>query len=62
MSKHIRKLYTRIDSQIKSAPKQSAPTKGLVGRRGASADEEINPVVDYVKYIRELRENRNAST
>ena len=55
-------MYTRIDSQIKSAPKQSAPTKGLVGRRGASTDEGVNPVIDYVTYIRESRENRNAST
>ena len=62
MSKHIRKLYTRIDSQIKSAPKLAAPTKGLVGKRGASTDEGASPVVDYVKYIRELRENHNAST
>jgi hypothetical protein len=62
MSKHIRKLYTRVDGQIKSSPKKSEPTRGLVGKRGASTDEGVDPVVDYVKYIRELRENRNAST
>ena len=62
MSKHIRNLYTRVDNNITSAPKKSEPTKGLVGKRDTSADEGINPVVDYVKYIRELRENRNANT
>ena len=58
MSKHIRKLYTRVDGQVKAAPKKEAPTVGLVGKRGASTDEGMNPVVDYVKYIREIRENR----
>jgi hypothetical protein len=58
MSKHIRKLYTRIDSQIKSAPKKVPTTTGLVGKRGAATDEGINPVIDYVTYIRESRESR----
>jgi|TARA_R110000803_G_scaffold170129_1_gene233181 hypothetical protein len=48
----------RVDEQVKSAPKKEAPTVGLVGKRGASTDEGMNPVVDYVKYIREIRENR----
>ena len=62
MSKHIRTIYKRVDGQIKSAPKKAEPTRGLVGKRGDSTDEGIDPVVDYVKYIRELRENRNAHT
>jgi len=58
MSKHIRNLYTRIDGQIKSSPKKSVPTGGLVGKRNSPTDQDVDPVVDYVKYIRELRENR----
>ena len=62
MSNHIRKLYTRVDNHINSSPKQSTPSKGLVGKRGPTTDEGVNPVIDYVKYIRESRENINAST
>jgi len=61
MSKHVRDLYTRVDSEVKSAPKKSEPTKGLVGRRGKSTGDDMNPVVDYVKYIRELREGTHAT-
>tara|TARA_R110002167_G_C12578488_1_gene643227 strand:+ start:860 stop:1051 length:192 start_codon:yes stop_codon:yes gene_type:complete len=62
MSKHIRKLYSKIDKQINSAPKQAEPTKGLVGKRGAPTDEGLDPVVDYVTYIREARESKNGYT
>jgi hypothetical protein len=62
MSKHIRKLYTRVDNHITSAPKKSEPTKGLVGKRGVASNEGLNPVIDYVTYIRESREKRNANT
>ena len=51
-------MYTRIDGQIKSSPKKSVPTGGLVGKRNSPTDQDVDPVVDYVKYIRELRENR----
>jgi len=61
MSKHIRKLYDRVDGKVKSIPKDSKPTKGLVGKRGNAPDESLDPVVDYVKYIRELREGQHAS-
>ena len=54
-------MYNRVDSQVRSTPKQATPSKGLVGKRGASPDKEVDPVVDYVKYIRELREGKHAS-
>ena len=59
MSKHIRKMYSKIDKQLKSAPNQSEPTKGLIGKRSTPTDEGLDPVVDYITYIREARETRN---
>ena len=60
MSKYVRNLYTRVDNEVKASPKKVEPTKGLVGRRGKSSGDDVNPVVDYVKYIRELREGNHA--
>jgi hypothetical protein len=59
MSKHIRNIYSKIDKQIGSAPKQSEPTKGLIGKRGTPTDEGLDPIVDYITYIREARGTRN---
>jgi hypothetical protein len=59
MSKHIRKLYSKIDKQVRSTPKQVEPTRGLVGKRGVATTEGNDPIVDYVSYLREARETRN---
>jgi hypothetical protein len=61
MSKHISKLYAQIDAKVKASPKDAAPTTGLVGKRGNNTEDGMDPVVDYVKYIREMREGQHAS-
>ena len=52
-------MYSKIDKQLKSAPNQSEPTKGLIGKRSTPTDEGLDPVVDYITYIREARGTRN---
>ena len=52
-------MYSKIDKRLQSAPKQSEPTKGLIGKRGTPTDEGLDPIVDYITYIREARGTRN---
>jgi len=59
MSKHIRKSYNAIDKKLNAQSSNTQPSTGFMAPRKAT--EELTDVERYVKQIRSMRENRNAS-
>ena len=59
MSKYIRKNYTNLDKKLNAQSNNSQTKTGLLAPR--STAEELSNVERYVKQIRTMRENRNAS-
>ena len=61
MSKEIKNMYKKMDSHLgKNTTPKHAPSNSLVSKREAKGDEEMY-IVGYVKKIRELRGELNAS-
>jgi hypothetical protein len=63
MSKHIRKIYEKIDTMAKEQAHvvEATPSKVLIQKRVPAPKEDKDPIVEYVKYIRKLREQSNAN-
>jgi len=60
MSKHIIKMYNKLDADINKAPStKSMKSTGLIQQR-KEPDEESN-IVHYVKQIRKMRESNNGT-
>ena len=61
MSKEIKNMYKKMDAHLgKKTESTTPPSNSLVSKRGAKEDEEMS-IVGYVKKIRELRGELNAS-
>ena len=61
MSKEIKNMYKKMDSHLgKKTESTPPPSNSLVSKRGAKEDAEMS-IVGYVKKIRELRGELNAS-
>tara|TARA_R110002124_G_scaffold176518_2_gene344487 strand:+ start:1687 stop:1875 length:189 start_codon:yes stop_codon:yes gene_type:complete len=61
MSKEIKNMYKKMDAHLgKKTESTAPPSNSLVSKRGAKEDEEMS-IVGYVKKIRELRGELNAS-
>jgi len=61
MSKEIQNMYKKMNSHLgKNTTPKHAPSNSLVSKREAKGDDEMY-IVGYVKKIREIRGELNAS-
>ena len=61
MSKEIQNMYKKMNSHLgKNTTPKRAPSNSLVSKREAKGDDEMY-IVGYVKKIREIRGELNAS-
>tara|TARA_B100000780_G_C21058625_1_gene425433 strand:- start:48 stop:233 length:186 start_codon:yes stop_codon:yes gene_type:complete len=60
MSKHIVKMYNKLDADIKKSPTSKATkNSGLIPQR--KEPEEESNILHYVKQIRKMRESNNGT-